>query len=284
MYLFPRELKNEVEFDYAIIDLNANAEYFSNLQDNLISLGPNYAENIKTSFPYLLRLSSIDEILLNEINNYDNEKINLGELPFFLFKFKSKPVREPDIVNFLKKKIIYDVSGKKFLYRFYDPRVWILINFLESPDFSSINRYFDYIEISILKNKITFKNNMKDINDEIDFKLIEKATVCNQVLGLIDFNFYSFNNFMDKINSLFSIVNRLQALNVLDKKDLVAAAFHIEIFGFRFFENDKFMNLIHSKNGYDSESKKLSISDWDEILIKHEILDKDIKNKVIYGY
>lgn len=293
MHLFPCELKHEVEFDYAIIDLNANAEYFEQLQNNLISLVPSFAQNIKTSFPYLLRLSSVDDKLIHEINKYNDEQISLGQLPFFLFKFKSKPVREPDIVNFLKKKIIYDVNGRKFLYRFYDPRVWVLMNFLNFSDFSFINKYFTYVEIPVSKSSIIFMNNMEEISEVNDFnsidaenriKLIDRVTVCNRVLNILEFYSHDFSIFLDKIHSIFNNIKELDEFGVSNIKDLVAATFHLEILGKELIEDNLFVHALESESGYDNQSKNISINDWDKLFDKLGVVDKDIQNKVIYGY
>ncbi len=83
MLLAPIHPKEMIEYDYVIIDPNLNAQYFYEVETQLKSLAPDYAKNVQHVFPYLLRLNSVNESLVEEIKQYDQHQAKAGLSPFF---------------------------------------------------------------------------------------------------------------------------------------------------------------------------------------------------------
>lgn len=273
-----------IEYDYAIIDLNLNADYFSDLKDELISLAPDYAQKIENSFPYLLRLNQLDKDLLNEINESDEASVKQEINPFFLFVFKSIPAREPDIVNHLKKILIYYYNNKKYLYRFYDPRVWILINHFNSTDFFEINKYFKSIKIGFLRKYNYFENYNNGVNTLLlDYELIENIGICNNVLNLLRIN-DELDTFFEKVLKIFFYINFSKKNGVKKKKDIVALVFHTLMLGDDYIKTDFYNKIKESIKGYEQQSKSLNVKEWNTFFDEYNFFDKELRNKVMYDY
>lgn len=284
MYLNQYEPLDEVEFDYAIIDLNLNSCFFSVLQNQLISLAPDNAKKIHSSFPYLLKLTNLSRGLLDEIKDDDLIKISKNLMPFLFFKFKSKPIAEPDLVKYLKNNIIYENKGKKYLYRFYDPRVWVLLNFFQSQDFSGLNRFFDVVDISYFKNSNKFKNILVDFNLELDLKLIEDISLINRVIGLFHFKYVELNKYIIFSQRVFEYIYLIKSNNnELLKKDLVLAVYHLYLLGEKYFDSQMFKSLINHSKGYEWASKETSSEQWIYFFEEMQILDNNLRDRVMYG-
>lgn len=284
MFLHPYEPLEEVEFDYAIIDLNLNADYFSDVKDKLISLAPDYAKKVEHSFPYLLRINQLDTDLLNEINESDGAQVKKGLNPFFLLVFKSIPTREPDIVNHLKNILVYSLSKKKYLYRFYDPRVWILLNYFNSKDFLQINRYFSNIRIGFLKNHTYFKNYKNSVpNLLLDHELIENIGVCNNVLSLLSIH-DELDVYFEKVLKIFFYIDFSKKNNIQNTKDIIAFIFHALLLGDEYINTDFFREIKKSIKGYEQQSKNISSKEWNCFFDEYNFFDKDLRNKVMYDY
>lgn len=284
MFLNPYEPLEKVEFDYAIIDLNLNADYFSDVKDRLISLAPDYAKKVEHSFPYLLRINQLDEDLLNEINESDKAQVKQGGNPFFLFIFKSIPTREPDIVNHFKNILVYLINEKKYLYRFYDPRVWILLNFFNSTDFLEVNKYFKNIRIGFIGKYFYFQNIKNNVlTSFMDHELIENIGICNNVLNLLNEG-VEFEYYFKKVNKIFFYINFSRGSNMKNNKDIVSFIFHVLLLGSDYINTNLFNKIKNSIKGYEQESKSLSSKEWNIFFDEYEFFDKDLRNKVMYDY
>lgn len=285
MFLNPYEPLEKVEFDYAIVDLNLNATYFYELKTQLISLVPDYAIELKHSFPYLLRLSSVEKNLLEQINNDDLHQISNGLIPFLIFKFKSKPTAEPDLVAHLKKMMIYENNGKKYLYRFFDPRVWILLNFFKSKDFSQLNKRFDTIQFALIKQQLCFKNTLNDQNLELDLNLIENIGLINRTKGLLKLNDIDFHDYLMQSQKIHQHIDLLKKKYYgLLKQDLVVILYHMHLLGEQYIESSFFSTLKNKEKGYEQASKATSTAEWLSFFKQIKILDQDLRNKVMYEY
>lgn len=200
MLLIPYESEKMIEYDYAIIDPNLNADYFYDLESSLISLAPDYAKNIQHVFPYLIHLNNIDAELKNEILEFDKEKIENNYFPFFLFKFKSFPTREPDIVNHLKENLVYELDGKKVLYRFYDPRVWMNLNYFSSRDFLWLNKYFNEVELGFFCKNYKFLNkNIESYFVKNDQDLLERIGISNRTLDILKYKMFDLDQYFSTV-------------------------------------------------------------------------------------
>lgn len=285
MLLYPCEPVEELEFDYAIIDLNLNASFFYILKDHLISLAPDNAKKNQQIFPYLLRLNSIARDVIDEIKSDDFKKISKNLMPFLLFRFKSKPIAEPDLVKHLKNKLIYEGNGKKYLYRFYDPRVWVLLNFFQSKDFSQLNRLFEFIEINCFKGNYYFKNILVDLNLEVDNKLIEKISLINRVIGLLKLDDVGFNEYMVLSKGISEYINILKKKNIkILKKDLVVVVYHIFLIGEKYIGSHFFNTLINNSKGYEQASKGISKEKWFSFFEEIKLVDNNLIDRMMYGY
>lgn len=285
MFLNPYEPLEKVEFDYAIVDLNLNATYFYELKTQLISLVPDYAIELKHSFPYLLRLSSVEKNLLEQINNDDLHQTSNGLIPFLIFKFKSKPTAEPDLVAHLKKMMIYENNGKKYLYRFFDPRVWILLNFFKSKDFSQLNKRFDTIQFALIKQQLCFKNTLNDQNLELDINLIENIGLINRTKGLLKLNDIDFHDYLMQSHKIHQHIDLLKKKYYgLLKQDLVVILYHMHLLGEQYIESSFFSTLKNKEKGYEQASKATSTAEWLSFFKQIKILDQDLRNKVMYEY
>lgn len=284
MFLNSYEPMDEIEFDYAIIDLNLNADYFSDVKDKLISLAPDYAKKTENSFPYLLRINQLDSVFYNKIKESDKVKVKQGINPFFLFMFKSIPTREPDIFNHLKNILVYVRNEKKYLYRYYDPRVWMLLNFFESTDFFEINKYFRNIKIGFMGDYFFFENKAKNaVTSSIDFAFVDEVSMCNNVLILLNEDI-GFERYIEKINKIFFYIKFCKKNNVKNKKDIVSIVFHTLLLGDEYVNTGLFRKMKNSIKGYETESKLLSSKEWMIFFDEYKVFDNDLRSKVMYDY
>lgn len=287
MILIPYSPIETIEYDYAIIDLNLNANYYLELKDKMISLAPDYANEVKKSFPYLIRLNTIHSDLMDEICRCDLDKIKEGSNPFFLFTFRSIPKREPDIVNHLKETLVYESNGKKYLYRFYDPKVWILLNYFESTDFFEINKYCQNIKIGLLNKIIFFKNRnkiKKNFSSVFSYELISDIGLFNQIYGLLRFDLKELVDYFDLVEDIFFYIKFCKIKGMKESGDIVSAVFHIMLIGESYINSDLFMKLKKSIRGYEQQSKMLLTEEWSVFFEQNKIIDKELKNKVMYEY
>lgn len=285
MLLEPIHPKEVIEYDYVIIDPNLNAQYFYDVEAQLKSLAPDYAKNVQHVFPYLLRLNSVDASLVDEIKQHDQNQIKAGLSPFFLMTFKSVPTREPDIVDHLKQNLVYEVGTKKYLYRFFDPKIWMLLNYFESQDFLWINKYFKNIEFNFLNETLCFDAGSEgDFIQQPDHDLLDKISVNNRVFEKLKFKTDDLPAYFLKVSQIFNYADLIKNKGILTKDDAVASIFHADLIGESFLETHFFQRLTESPKGYEQASKQLSTSEWDDFFKKQNIDDENLKNKVMYDY
>lgn len=287
MYFFHNEVLETIEYDYAIVDPNLNADYFYEIEDKLISLAPDYAKKNKKVFPYLLRLNSVDQSLILEIFKQDEKKIRQGQNTFLPFIFKSVPTREPDIVEHLKNKLIYELEGRFFLYRFFDPKIWIQLNYFKSSDFIEVNKYFKNIRLSLYNFNYFSNNSLRENsrgNTLIETDLLSEISICNNFLNLIQFKAFDIFDYYKKISDIHNSIGLIGNKEVEKINDKVAILYHMELLGENYIYTDFFERLLVSKKGYEQASKSLENLVWQDFFKKNNILDEELKNKVMYGY
>ncbi|MCL6235385.1 hypothetical protein M5F03_09455 [Acinetobacter sp. ANC 5579] len=287
MYFYHNKVHETIEYDYAIVDPNLNADYFYEIEDKLISLAPNYANKNMKVFPYLLRLNRVDQSLISEIFKQDKKNLRQGKNTFLPFIFKSIPTREPDIVEHLKKKLVYELNGRFFLYRFFDPKIWIQLNYFKSSDFIELNKYFKNIRLNIYDSYCFFNEYLgeKDEYDcSIDYELLIKINICNNFLSLIQFKPYSISDYYKKIVEVYNSINLIEHMEIEKTNDKVAILYHMELLGKNYIYSDFFEKLLISKKGYEQASKLIENLMWQDFFIKNNIFDEELKNKVMYGY
>ena len=285
MHIFPQAEHFDVDYDYVLIDPNLNANYIEEVEDKLVSLAPDYANDIAHVFPYLLRLNTVDKALFDEIQDHDIQQIKQGFSPFFLFYFKSFPTREPDIVKHLKQCLVYESDGKKYLYRFYDPRIWMILNYKFSSDFFWLNKYFQDVKFGFLGNLFYFKNmDRTDFQKNIDFQLLERIGIFNRTVDLLNEKNTDLNVYFLKVEEIFKNIEILESKKIYEKDDLITALFHIDLIGKNYIETSFFTNLGQHKKGYEQASKLLPTKDWEEFFLNNKVFDENLKNKVMYGY
>lgn len=285
MQIQPLETNTEIEFDYALIDPNLNANYYYELQSEMVSLAPEYAKKTEHVFPYLLNLNRVEPELLQEIQRHDQQYGTQGSAAFFILKFKSYPTREPDIVEHLKRSSIYQDQGKKFLYRFYDPKIWMLLNYFEATDFQNKNKYFQYIQFYFLNRMHTFHlPKAKETENIIQANLLRNIGLNNRLFELLQYKVEDLERYYTMVEQSFLNIEYLKSIGLSKQDDVVAAAFHMHLLGKDYVKSNFFLDLQSHDKGYEIASKRLSSDAWEVYFKSINLTNENIINRVMYDY
>lgn len=124
-----------------------------------------------------------------------------------------------------------------------------------------------------------------DKNDVfIKYELLDNIGINNQVLGLIQYNFYDLENYFNKVIEIFQYINLLNGKKIMNKSDKVVILYHMFLLGSDYIETEFFYKLYVSEKGYEQASKQISTVQWNDFFKKNNICDEILKNKVMYDY
>ncbi|AOA58165.1 DUF4123 domain-containing protein [Acinetobacter larvae] len=275
--------EQNIEFDYALVDPNLNSNYLYELEGHLISLAPDYAQKISDSFPYLINLNNIDEDLLERIIKDDEKCVAQGFEPFFILKFKSYPTREPDIVEHLRLSIIFEMNEKKYLYRFYDPKIWILLNFFKTNDFIFKNKNFQYIQIGLLGYQyLFFIPRYEGSINEVDPDILFNININNRLILKKGLRILNFEQYLIEVEKRFNLIHKIKNIGLKKQDDIISTLYHVELLGVQYLETKFFIKLKDHSKGYAIASQRVIKLDWNNFFQNYDYIEDAIKEKVMY--
>ncbi len=243
-------------------------------------------------YPKLLLLNLFSPEEKRRLEEQIKEAIN-ARYPATVGVFLQSPVQNAgDFAESLKKKFVLH-DGKKYLFRYYDPKVlaqlyWMKPDFFESEmkelvqvwTVAAHNQYYSLepeFEQSIDKNNI------------IDAQRLEHIGIINRVLKKQFLHKLPLPEQIEYSKKIDDYIYRAKSYGLSGQTDLMAFSMQSLLAGAYFDEQSSIIKdiLTSIKNeqgnaSYQKICRNLTLSEWDEIFAQFNLHDQKTKKEIIY--